>query len=237
MAQEFQQQKLLEYLKRQQVEKVLPVDDFADVQPSMGIYAQRLAALKFQQKIHYENQLRSQYENQNMIEEFDSKSKFDTIDCESDVYQKDALFTCEGSAFKSKDEENSNDAFSEPTSFTGKVVNDKLEELESRDQNVQQFQIASEREKFIAVNLEEYPIPHVDIKLDSYSIKDAKNQQPCEEETDIISSSSTQYMKNKWKIEEEETVSDLETDRLIDLHQIKEHKKVILNQKDLFKTL
>lgn len=76
--QELQQQKLLEFQqrsKRQQVEKVLPLDDLVNFdgnapQASATYIGQRLAALKqIQQKQHYQHQLQQQYENRSMIEE------------------------------------------------------------------------------------------------------------------------------------------------------------------------
>lgn len=76
--QELQQQKLLEFQqrsKRQQVEKVLPLDDLVNYdgnapQASATYIGQRLAALKqIQQKQHYQHQLQQQYENRSMIEE------------------------------------------------------------------------------------------------------------------------------------------------------------------------
>lgn len=76
--QQFQQQKLLEFQqrsKRQQVEKVLPLDDFASFesgsqQSSASYIGQRLAALKqIQQQQNYEHQLQQQYENRSIFEE------------------------------------------------------------------------------------------------------------------------------------------------------------------------
>lgn len=76
--QQFQQHKLLEFQqrsKRQQVEKVIPLDDLANFeslsqQSSASYIGQRLAALKqIQQKNHYEHQLQQQYENRSIFED------------------------------------------------------------------------------------------------------------------------------------------------------------------------
>lgn len=83
--QQLQQQKLLEFQqrsKRQQVEKVLPLDDLVNFdsapQSSASYIGQRFAALKqIQQKQHYEHQLQQQYENRRIIEEAeDAKPSF-----------------------------------------------------------------------------------------------------------------------------------------------------------------
>lgn len=76
--QQFQQHKLLEFQqrsKRQQVEKVLPLDDFVNFDSnaptsSASYIGQRLVALKqIQQNQLYEHQLQQQYENRRIFEE------------------------------------------------------------------------------------------------------------------------------------------------------------------------
>lgn len=96
--QQFQQQKLLEFQqrsKRQQVEKVLPLDDLANFesgsqQSSASYIGQRLVALKqLQQKHHYEHQLQQQYENRSIFEE--ARSSDDSFHLQENEITEDNL--------------------------------------------------------------------------------------------------------------------------------------------------
>ncbi|CRK91206.1 CLUMA_CG004889, isoform A [Clunio marinus] len=97
--QHFQQQKLLEFQqqnKLQQVEKVLPLDNFGDFNSqhsSATFIGQQLALLKqMQQKQQYENLLRQQYENRDIIEEFNNAENFPTSfdnECSSQCYSEE----------------------------------------------------------------------------------------------------------------------------------------------------